>query len=853
MGNDLNKRFKYSNIYNTFIFSLFFALPSLVDAKDYSFDYSMLNIDNNIELAALENQTQLPGIYRVDIVLNGQFIETSDLAFNNERNDKGEFVLKTCLTEDMLTRYGVKVNKYPYLFSKKNIDKDSDKHCANLSEIPSAVEYFDFYNQQLKLSIPQEALSPNLSGIAPEKLWDDGINAFIMNYQVNATDTRYRRSNSSDTSSLWASIEPGLNIGAWRVRNFTTWNKNEGEQGKSESVYTYAERGLPSIKSRLLVGESYTNPDIFDSVPFRGVMLSSDQSMVPYTQYAFAPVIRGIAQSQARIEIRQNGYLIYSVSVAPGPFSLADIPVTGSGGDLQVTVLETNGQNQVFTVPYTTPAIALREGYLKYNIAGGQYRSPYSSVEHANLVQLTAMYGLPWNLTSFIGFQGAEHYHSIGTGFGVSMGDLGAISIDGIYSQGQKQKQNTEYGYLWQTKYTKTFNELGTSFIAASNQYLSSDYNTLSDVLDTYRNDVSLKYHSDYRRARRTSLSLSQSLGEWGYLNFTGNKDEYRGGKPDQDTLNVSYTQNWEWGTLSINWSENKSSTSSFKENKENIFSTWLSIPLDRWLGTTNNGISATTQFQKSSREKTRYEAGLNGRAFDKQLYWNVGQQFTPGSDSNDNNGRFNLAWYGTYGELRGGYSYSESVQQMNAGLSGTMVVHNKGITFGQKQAGAIALIEAPGADGVKVNGWPGVKTDFLGYTTVGYLTPYQTNQITLDPVTFPEYAEVLQTDTKVVPTKDAIVRARFKTNIGEKALLKLTQVNGKNVPFGAVVSISGDSGENYSTGIVNENGEVYMTGLSLKGLLNVKWNSDSQCSASYILPNKKGDTNLFNIQAICR
>ncbi len=47
-------------------------------------------------------------------------------------------------------------------------------------------------------------------------------------------------------------------------------------------------------------------------------MLHSDESMVPYSKYAFAPVIRGIAQSQALIEVRQNGYLIHTVSVAPG-------------------------------------------------------------------------------------------------------------------------------------------------------------------------------------------------------------------------------------------------------------------------------------------------------------------------------------------------------------------------------------------------------------------------------------------------------------------------------------------------------------------------------------------------------
>ncbi len=45
-------------------------------------------------------------------------------------------------------------------------------------------------------------------------------------------------------------------------------------------------------------------------------MLGSDESMVPYNQRAFAPVVRGVARTQARIEVRQNGYLIQSQTVA---------------------------------------------------------------------------------------------------------------------------------------------------------------------------------------------------------------------------------------------------------------------------------------------------------------------------------------------------------------------------------------------------------------------------------------------------------------------------------------------------------------------------------------------------------
>ncbi|WP_252398952.1 fimbria/pilus outer membrane usher protein, partial [Escherichia coli] len=59
-------------------------------------------------------------------------------------------------------------------------------------------------------------------------------------------------------------------------------------------------------------------------------------------------------------------------------------------------------------------------------------------------------------------------------------------SLDGIYARGQKEKQNKEDGYSWRVRYSKVFDITGTNFIAASHQYSSDGYQTLSDVLDTY-------------------------------------------------------------------------------------------------------------------------------------------------------------------------------------------------------------------------------------------------------------------------------------------------------------------------------------------------------------------------------
>lgn len=59
-----------------------------------------------------------------------------------------------------------------------------------------------------------------------------------------------RRDNSS-----WVQLQPGINIGAWRVRNATSWQRSSQLSGKWQAAYTYAERGLYPLKSRLTLGQ----------------------------------------------------------------------------------------------------------------------------------------------------------------------------------------------------------------------------------------------------------------------------------------------------------------------------------------------------------------------------------------------------------------------------------------------------------------------------------------------------------------------------------------------------------------------------------------------------------------------
>ncbi|WP_257903299.1 fimbria/pilus outer membrane usher protein, partial [Pseudomonas sp. Colony2] len=111
---------------------------------------------------------------------------------------------------------------------------------------------------------------------------------------------------------------------------------------------------------------SFTPGDVFDSVPFRGVQLASDMGMLPDSMQGYAPVIRGIAETQAKVEVRQNGYSLYTTYVAPGAFEINDLNAASGSGDLEVIITEADGRERRFTQPYATLANMLRENTWRY-------------------------------------------------------------------------------------------------------------------------------------------------------------------------------------------------------------------------------------------------------------------------------------------------------------------------------------------------------------------------------------------------------------------------------------------------------------------------------------------------------
>jgi outer membrane usher protein len=344
------------------------ASSSQVLYASESFNTELVELDNPVmgkaDLSAFESGSQASGSYHVDIVLDDQLVETRDITFTAVKGENDHQILQPCLSVEQLTRWGVRTALFPQLA----VD---NSECANLQAIPQASTDFQFGAQRLVISLPQAAIDLPARGYVSPEMWDEGINAAMLNYSLSGANSWAKTEAGTQSNSQYANLRPGLNIGPWRLRNYTTWSRDSSSQERWDTVYTYTQRAIIPLKAQLTLGDSSAPADVFDSMPFRGGQLASDDDMLPDSLKGYAPVVRGIARTNAQVVIRQNGYQIYQSYVAPGAFEITDMYPTGGAGDLDVTIKEADGSEQHFSLPYASLPVLQREGRLKYAATGG--------------------------------------------------------------------------------------------------------------------------------------------------------------------------------------------------------------------------------------------------------------------------------------------------------------------------------------------------------------------------------------------------------------------------------------------------------------------------------------------------
>lgn len=807
------------------------------ETTDFQFNTDFLVGKNGtpLDLSRFERGESFEaGEYKLDVYVNQVPVDNLSIKLTNEK------VIYFTLTQ--IRKLGIDIEKIPNSDSKENaLKRENEIDITGL--IPTSTVEFNAAALRINLSIPQAYLTTvDRNYVSPANI-DTGVKATFVDYNASAWNSNVA---GMPKAQYYAGFNAGANLSEWRLRHSGNYTQNSSGDAKYTAINTYAQRDISVLKSQLTLGQYYSPSELFDSVAYSGVQLAFDDRMLPDSLRGYAPTVRGIAQTNAKVTVRQGNNILLETSVAPGPFAIDGLSGSGYAGDLSVTVTEADGQIRSFIVPFATVAQLLRPGVSRYSIVVGKYRDD-SINDTPEFLQATYQKGLNNLLTGYTGTIIAKNYQSFLGGMGVST-SFGAFAVDVTHSktsnlQARSSQDNNISGQSYRIGYSKLVESTQTNFTLAAYRFSSEGYMTLSDYAQY--NGINEQNFSSYRQRSRFQSNISQTLGEGlGSVYLSGSVQNYWHDNNSNDiNYQAGYNNSFRWGSLSVAVNRSHSQYG----GSDTQYRVGVSIPLGSRFHS-----PFLTSAVTHSQSGWNSQVGLSGAAGKQnQLNYNVyGNRNQIGNDVALSGGG-NVQYRTSQAEFAANISKGDQYRQVGLGMSGSIVAHPGGINFSQAQGETKAIIAARGAKGASLTNSNGAKVDSNGYAIVSGLTPYRENTLSIDPKGIPDDVELSVTQQNVAPGYGAVVMLDYPTVSGQPILLQLRDDEGQQLPVGAEVF----NAVNESLTLVGQGSRVFLRVQESRGKIKVKWGEsiDRQCVAEYSLPASVDmKTSFLRLSAVC-
>lgn len=768
------------------------------------------------------------GVYFVDLWGNDVRVGREDVRFVPASEGQSA---QPCFSRPMLEKLGVDFAKVGADAApvRAQTDKASTgaagaDECVDLAAtVPGATTEFDFEEQKLMVSVPQKYVRNAARGYVAPDMWQDGVNAGFVSYNAN---TYHTAGAGTQSTQSYLGLTAGVNLGAWHFRHQSSLSQATGQGTHFDNVATYVQHDVASLKSQVTVGDGNTSGDVFDSVQFRGAQIATDDRMLPASLRGYAPVVRGTAESNARVTVRQNGQVIYETSVSPGPFEIKDLYATGYGGNLDVTVTEADGRTKTYMVPFASVAQSLRAGTTRFSVAAGELRD--STLEtKPNFAQFTLQRGLTNLVTAYGGAVAANGYVAVNVGAALNT-KFGAFSADATGAQTQVPNQSMLRGSSLRIGYSKFIDPTDTNIAIAAYRYSTAGFMNLSDAASV--RDLAMRggdTNAVYRQRNRFQLTVNQNLNDHGTVFLSASAQQYWNHGGSDTFYQAGYTNSFKYGTYSVTAGRTRNSDGSM--STQYMLSATLALGHGRHVPLLSTNLS-------SSGGSSNWQANVSGSLGDDNQYsYNAYGTYGGGNGNRPANTGVSGLWRAPYAQVTTSASVGAGSSQVSAGVNGTVVAHPGGVTFSQTAGDTFGIVEAPGAAGASVSSAPGVKLDSRGYAVVPYLMPYGMNTVDIDPKGTSTDVEFESTSEQAAPRLGSVVMLRYKTVNGRAALIRAPLLGDKALPFGVVVV----DGNGHDVGVVAQDSRIFARGLGDKGSLFLKWGETAaeQCRIDYVLP----------------
>ncbi len=735
------------------------------------FDLSFLQGGAAVDASAWEslNSKYMPGRYLVDIELNGKGDKKRVITITEKDKDK------LCLSDEWLKGAGILINSAFYAPYFNQL-----RQCYVLTDEPNTKIDFDFSTQNIKFMLPQKGMERQKEKAQD---WDYGMSAIRMNYNANV--------NVNDVDvSAYSSVGLTANLGHW----VATTSVGITEDSVDVPMIT-ATRALYDLKADLTLGKTFVSNSLVGGAGLLGIGLASNSGMLP-NELGYTPVFSGMANSDARVTLTQNGSTVYSEMVPPGPFEINNANLLSSG-DVTMTITEKDGTVRTQFFPLTIVPNMLNPGDIEYSIYAG-LRDNGGSNELPGIFT-AGYYGYGYGEYTL---KTSALLHTRYTGFGASLirglGDWGTLGLEGAYSHAKYDDNAAYSGGKFSLTYAKTFNR-NTSIQLIGAQYTSKHYSEFSEFtpsdeerFETNKQKTQYEFSLSHQLTDKTSAGVSA----WHRI-YWGKSETSSGG-------NISLSSRFDYFNLSFGGNYSK-----LGEKEGYGMSASISIPFNAF----DKDYSSYTSVSVTDSGSQSYNAGVSSNLTD-----DIDYSASVGWSNPKSSKTYSLrsSYRGDRALLNGQISKTNERVTGSASVSGSVIVlpTENDIIFTRNISNTIAIANVKDTENVKFTSSP-YPTNNKGNAVIP-LSSYSTNSITLEGATLPLDIELLTTSQEVVPTASAVVYMPFESVKVKRYLFQIKEKDGDFVPNGTwAVSSTGAP-----LGFIAQNGILFVNSVDeLKGL----------------------------------
>jgi outer membrane usher protein len=617
---------------------------------------------------------------------------------------------------------------------------------------------------RVEVTLPEEAFDPALR----EGAYQSGGTGALLNYDLFM---QRMDAPTTDMNYLQATIEPGINIAGWSLRDRGVFTQSQGQRSYSQQE-AYAQHAVGSMNALMQAGQVSAFGESFGGLPMLGVQIGSDSAQTGAGRLVVP--IQGIASTRATIEVRQRGRVLYRTVVPPGPFLLSNIDGLSGGTDIEVEVIEENGKRNRFTVAARTGGASIQDAPV-WSAGIGRYRNPVDGDDGDDgddgagngngngreplLVTGEYSYNPVDRLRLTTSGLFAGGYQSLASHATLAASDSTWVS------GGLRYAHTGGFGHGFE------FNMMGSSTLgpnlSASLSWLSRS-SRYADSADAFGPISNLTDGSRIRRSADASISWAHP--RWGAVSYAVNYSSYFNGGSAGFTHTLNLAR--QFGPANVNLSLQASPSTG------NAIYANLSMPLGKGSlhssvqRQTNGKVAANTTYNGQFGRAQSYSLGASGDAGDQSV--NASASMTT-----------------AYTQLGAGISQTTS-NTRSAYLSATgALVYADGLfgTASSHVSDTFAMVQVPDHAGLRVDSPSGTAiTNMNGTAVIPSIPPYSKVELRVDSRSLPLNTRLDTTTVDLGLTRGSVATYKIRATEVRQLLLEIRDSTGQLVPLGTTV-----------------------------------------------------------------